>query len=159
VRLVPLLIVAEQGRIWGWTSDKAWACYLIGARRHRLVPDRGVPAGDDALLPMRLFGGRTFSIGSALNFIIGMGMFRRDRRAAAVPADRQGKTPTEAGLLLLPLTIGIMAGSIISGADDLADRPVQGLPDRRGVPAAGRDAADEPAARGHHDPRRSSCTP
>ena len=31
--------------------------------------------GDDALIPLRLFRGRTFSIGSVLNFIIGMGMF------------------------------------------------------------------------------------
>jgi MFS family permease len=71
--------------------------------------------GDDALLPLRLFSGRTFSIGSILNFIIGMGMFGG---IAALPLYMQivkGKSPTEAGLLLLPLTIGIMIGSIVSG--------------------------------------------
>ena len=31
--------------------------------------------GDDALLPLRLFRGRTFGIGSLLNFILGMVMF------------------------------------------------------------------------------------
>src|SRR6266513_2101323 len=30
VGLVPLLVVAEQGREWGWMSVGAWACYLIG---------------------------------------------------------------------------------------------------------------------------------
>jgi MFS family permease len=29
--LVPLLIVAEQGRTWGWADPKALACYVIGA--------------------------------------------------------------------------------------------------------------------------------
>ena len=71
--------------------------------------------GDDALLPLRLFRGRTFGIGLVLNFIIGMGMFGG---LAALPLYLQivkGVSPTEAGLLLLPLTAGIMAGSIISG--------------------------------------------
>jgi MFS family permease len=71
--------------------------------------------GDDALLPLRLFKGRTFGIGSLLNFILGMGMFGG---LAALPLYLQivkGATPTEAGLLLLPLTFGIMSGSIFSG--------------------------------------------
>jgi EmrB/QacA subfamily drug resistance transporter len=115
VALVPLLIVAEQGRIWGWTSDRSWFCYVVGAVGIVWFLFAEFRAGDDALIPMRLFRGRTFSIGSALNFIIGMGMFGG---IAALPLYLQivkGKTPTEAGLLLLPLTIGIMAGSIISG--------------------------------------------
>src|SRR3954464_8515851 len=31
IGLVPLLIVAEQGRIWGWSSGRSLACYGIGA--------------------------------------------------------------------------------------------------------------------------------
>ena len=71
--------------------------------------------GDDALLPLRLFRGRTFGVGSVLNFMVGVGMFGG---LAALPLYMQivkGKSPTEAGLLLLPLMIGIMAGSVISG--------------------------------------------
>ena len=30
VAVVPLLIVAEQGRKWGWDSDRALGCYLVG---------------------------------------------------------------------------------------------------------------------------------
>ena len=101
--LVPLLIVAEQGRDWGWDSRPRG--HLL--RRSACVGIVAVPArraaryGDDALLPLRLFRGRTFAIGSALNFIIGMGMFGGLAAAAALPADRQGRTrPTAAGLLL-----------------------------------------------------------
>ena len=39
--LVPLLIVAEQGRTWGWGSDRALLCYAIGAvGLRRLHPGR-----------------------------------------------------------------------------------------------------------------------
>jgi len=33
VGLVPLLIVAEQGRTWGWSSPAALLCYLVGMIR------------------------------------------------------------------------------------------------------------------------------
>jgi EmrB/QacA subfamily drug resistance transporter len=113
--LVPLLLLAEQGREWGWSSPLSVSLMVVGvlgiiafllAERHY---------GDDALLPLRLFRGRTFGIGSLLNFILGMGMFGG---LAALPLYLQivkGASPTEAGLLLLPLTAGIMSGSIFAG--------------------------------------------
>jgi EmrB/QacA subfamily drug resistance transporter len=113
--LTPLLLLAEKGRDWGWGSTLSVSLMVVGllgivafilAERHY---------GDDALLPLRLFRGRTFGIGSLLNFILGMGMFGG---LAALPLYLQivkGATPTQAGLLLLPLTAGIMAGSIFSG--------------------------------------------
>lgn len=115
VGLVPLLLIAEQGRDWGWLGGRAIACYALGVIGFGafLAAERRI--GDDALIPLRLFTGRTFSIGSLLNFIIGMGMFGG---LACLPLYMQivkGKSPTEAGLLLLPLTLGIMVGSIVSG--------------------------------------------
>src|SRR4051812_22473081 len=60
VALVPLLIIAEQGRTWGWTSGRAIACYAIGliGLGGFLLAERRI--GDDALLPMRLFRRKTF---------------------------------------------------------------------------------------------------
>jgi EmrB/QacA subfamily drug resistance transporter len=115
VALVPLLLVAEQGRVWGWTSGRSILCYGVGlvGLVGFLLAERSI--GDDALLPLRLFGRKTFSIGSTLNLIIGMGMFGG---LAALPLYLQivkGHPPTEAGLLMLPLTAGLMSGSIISG--------------------------------------------
>jgi EmrB/QacA subfamily drug resistance transporter len=113
--LVPLLLVAEQGRDWGWTSPRAITSYVVGVVGivAFLVAERFY--GDDALLPLRLFRGRTFGVVSVLNFMVGVGMFGG---LAALPLYMQivkGKSPTEAGLLLLPLMIGIMAGSVVSG--------------------------------------------
>ncbi len=115
VGLVPLLLVAEQGREWGWTSGTAIATYLVGALGIVAFLAAESRYGDDALIPLRLFRGRTFGIGSLLNFILGMGMFGG---LAALPLYLQivkGVSPTRAGLLLIPLTVGIMAGSIVSG--------------------------------------------
>ena len=113
--LTPLLLLAEQGRDWGWGSPLSVSLMVIGVVGivAFLVAERHF--GDDALLPLRLFRGRTFSVGSLLGFILGMGMFGG---LAALPLYLQivkGASPTEAGLLLLPLTFGIMAGSIGSG--------------------------------------------
>jgi EmrB/QacA subfamily drug resistance transporter len=115
VGLVPLLIVAEQGRDWGWTSGRALASYAVGIVGIIAFILAEKAYGDEALLPLRLFRGKTFGIGSLLNFIVGMGMFGG---LACLPLYMQivkGKTPTMAGLLLLPLTLGIMTGSVVSG--------------------------------------------
>jgi len=115
VGLVPLLIVAEQGREWGWTSTNALVCYVVGVL--------GVVAffliervmGEEALIPLRLFQNRTVAVSSTASVFIGMGMFGG---LAALPLYLQivkGAAPTEAGLLLLPMTLGIMTGSIFSG--------------------------------------------
>jgi EmrB/QacA subfamily drug resistance transporter len=115
VGLVPLLVIAEQGREWGWASGRAFTAYLVGAVGIAAFIWDQSRYGDDALIPLRLFRGRTFGIGSLMNFILGMGMFGG---LAALPLYLQivkGVSPTEAGLLLLPLTMGIMGASIFSG--------------------------------------------
>jgi EmrB/QacA subfamily drug resistance transporter len=115
VALVPLLIVAEQGRVWGWGSARSVAFIAVGVAGLVGFALAERSYGDDALLPLRLFRLRTFSIGSALNLLLGMGMFGG---LAALPLYLQivkGATPTESGLMLLPMTAGIMAGSVASG--------------------------------------------
>ena len=115
VCLVPLLVIAEQGRIWGWLGGRAMLCYAIGLIGFGLFLLSERSYGDDALLPLRLFRGKTFAIGSSLNLLIGMGMFGG---LAALPLYLQivkGHTPTESGLLMLPLIAGLMSGSILSG--------------------------------------------
>lgn len=115
VALVPLLLVAEQGRSWGWGSPRALACYAVGVVGVAafLLAERRY--GRDALLPLYLFRGRTFSVGAAANVVVGLGMFGG---LATLPLYLQivkGMTPTEAGLTLIPFTIGIMSGSVIAG--------------------------------------------
>lgn len=113
--IVPLLLVAEQGRTWGWTSVNSWICYglgVVGIIAFLLVERR---AGDYALIPLRLFSNITFGLSSLLNFIIGIGMFGA---IAMLPMYLQlvkGLTPTEAGLMMITFTVGILFGSITAG--------------------------------------------
>jgi EmrB/QacA subfamily drug resistance transporter len=115
VGLVPLLLIAEQGRVWGWDSPRAYACYLIGAAGLAAFVNTERRMGDAALLPLRLFRNGTFAIGSAQSFVIGMGMFGG---VAIIPLYLQivkGASPTAAGLLTLPMVVGIMSSSAVSG--------------------------------------------
>ncbi|NYE95760.1 EmrB/QacA subfamily drug resistance transporter [Psychromicrobium silvestre] len=113
--LVPLLIVAEQGRDWGWSSGGALLCYGLGALGIIAFILSERMAGDSALIPLRFFKIPAFGISALLNFIIGIGMFGA---IAMLPMYLQlvaGLTPTQAGLLMITFTVGILIGSITSG--------------------------------------------
>jgi EmrB/QacA subfamily drug resistance transporter len=115
VCLVPLLTVAEQGRIWGWGSSRALVCYAIGlvGLIGFVLVERAYH--EDALLPLRMMRGRTFAVGSISSLIVGMGMFGA---LAVLPQYLQivkGSSPTIGGLQMLPLVLGIMSGATLSG--------------------------------------------
>jgi EmrB/QacA subfamily drug resistance transporter len=115
VCLVPLLTVAEQGRTWGWDSGRALLCYLVGAAGLVAFVLAERAYADDALLPLRLFRGRTFAVASGASLILGIGMFGALLVLPLYLQVVKGYSPTEAGLATVPLVVGIMAGSVISG--------------------------------------------
>ncbi|MGM9471966.1 MDR family MFS transporter [Pseudarthrobacter sp. YS3] len=113
--IVPLLLVAEQGRSWGWASLNSFLCYGLGVAGIAWFLLAEKRAGDYALIPLRLFRNTTFGLSSLLNFIIGIGMFGA---IAMLPMYLQlvkGLTPTEAGLMMITFTVGILTGSITAG--------------------------------------------
>ncbi|MER7279402.1 DHA2 family efflux MFS transporter permease subunit [Dactylosporangium sp. NPDC000244] len=115
IGLVPLLTVAEQGREWGWDSGRSLLCYGVGFVGLVLFIVAETFYKEEALLPLRLFRGRTFSVASTASFILGMAMFGGLLTLPLYLQIVKGATPTEAGLMLLPLVLGIMTGSIVSG--------------------------------------------
>ncbi|MFF5080444.1 MDR family MFS transporter [Actinoplanes sp. NPDC000266] len=115
VALVPLLTIAEQGRAWGWDSGRAFLCYGIGVAGLLLFVYDQWRMGEDALIPLRFFRNRTFSLTAAGGFIVGLGMFGGLAVLPLYLQIVQGATPTESGLQLLPLTLGLMVGSVVSG--------------------------------------------
>jgi EmrB/QacA subfamily drug resistance transporter len=115
VALVPLLLVAEQGREWGWVNSKSTACYVIGILGAIGFFWQEWRMKDEAILPLKMFTNKTVGVSSVASVLIGVAMFGG---LAALPLYLQivkGASPTEAGLLLLPMTLGIMFGSILSG--------------------------------------------
>jgi EmrB/QacA subfamily drug resistance transporter len=115
VALVPLLLIAEQGRDWGWDSPAAIACYVIGAAGILAFIFIEMAMKDDALIPLKLFRSSTFSMATIIGVFVGFGMFGA---MLTLPLYLQlvlGSNPTESGLQLLPMILGLMISSIASG--------------------------------------------
>jgi EmrB/QacA subfamily drug resistance transporter len=115
VALVPLLLVAEQGREWGWSSAGSIACYVIGAVGiiAFILIERAMK--DDALIPLKLFRSSTFSMATVIGVLVGFGMFGAMLTLPLYLQIVLGATPTESGLQLLPMILGLMVSSIASG--------------------------------------------
>lgn len=115
IALVPLLLVAENGRDWGWGSLPALVCYVVGGLGvvAFLVIERLM--GDAALIPLKLFRHPTFSMVTVLGVLVGFGMFGAMMTLPLYLQLVNGATPTESGFLLLPMILGLMISSITSG--------------------------------------------
>ena len=110
--LVPLLVYAERGRDWGWTAERSRTALGIGLVGFGLFLLAELRAGDHALLPGRVLRRPTVAVVALLNVVIGFGMFGA---IAALPLYLQlvrGQSPVQAGLMLVPLSLGIAAGTM-----------------------------------------------
>ncbi len=115
VALVPLLLVAEQGREWGWASFGSIACYVIGGLGVIAFVLIEIAMKDDAIIPIRLFHSRPFSWATGIGVLVGFGMFGA---MMTIPLYMQivgGLTPTESGFAMLPMVVGLMGSSMAAG--------------------------------------------
>ena len=113
--VVPVLLVAEQGRTWGWTSFPTialGAVGVVGIIAFLIVEKR---MGDAALIPFSIFKSQTFARTQVLGFVIGIGMFGGMIVLPLVIQVAYGASPTEAGLLMLPMVAGMMTATITAG--------------------------------------------
>jgi EmrB/QacA subfamily drug resistance transporter len=115
IGVVPLLLVAEQGREWGWTSVNSITAYVtgvIGITAFIFIENK---LKEDAILPLHLFKSSTFSLTTLLGVIVGVGMFGGMVSLPLVLQIVYGASPTEAGYLMIPMVMGLMTASIVSG--------------------------------------------
>ena len=115
IALVPLLLVAEEGRNWGWDSLGAISCYVIGALGIAAFILSEKIMGDDALIPLKLFKSATFSMATVLGVLVGFGMFGAMMTLPLYLQLVNGASPTESGFMTLPMILGLMISSIVSG--------------------------------------------
>ena len=115
IGLVPLLTVAEQGRAWGWGSTKSVTCFVIGALgligfylAERMMKD-------EALIPLRIFRSRAVSVTIVASIIVGMAMFGAMMMLPLYMQIVHNASPMKSGLMMLPLVMGMMSASIVSG--------------------------------------------
>ncbi|MGN5377303.1 MFS transporter [Streptomyces lasalocidi] len=115
IGVVPILVVAEQGSGWGWTSARSlslFALAVVGLIAFVLIEIR---MGMNALIPMRLFRNGVVSVSNVLNFVLGFGSFGGFLLPPLYLQIVLGKSPTQSGLLLVPWMLATMADSIGAG--------------------------------------------
>ncbi len=115
VTLVPVLLVAEEGRSWGWGSAGSIACYIVGGVGliSFILIERSMK--EDAIIPLGLFSSRVFSMATILGVMVGFGMFGA---MLTLPLYLQivfGLSPTASGFATLPMMAGLLIASIGSG--------------------------------------------
>ena len=113
--VVPLLLVAENGNDWGWTSTMSIAMYAVGGSGiiAFILAERA--AGDTALLPLKLFKSSAFSMSTVVGVIIGFGMFGGMMTLPLLLQLVNGASPTESGFMMLPMVAGLMTATVVSG--------------------------------------------
>ena len=113
--VVPVLLLAEKGRDWGWGSPLVLgmaALSVISLVTFIAVERR---LGEDAILPLRIFQSSVFNLTSVTALLIGAGMFGGLVVLPLYLQIVQGASPTAAGLQLTPLMLGIFVTSSVSG--------------------------------------------
>jgi EmrB/QacA subfamily drug resistance transporter len=108
-----LLSVSIYGPQNGWTDSRTIG-YLVGLGltvAFLMWEKRAV----EPILPLHLFKNHTFSITSLLGAVIGAGMFGAIVMLPLYFQVVKGYSATEAGLKLIPLMLGIVSTSIVSG--------------------------------------------
>ncbi|GAA0930347.1 MDR family MFS transporter [Virgisporangium aurantiacum] len=69
----------------------------------------------EPILPLRLFRGRSFSLATGATMVLGFAMFGSIIFVPLYLQIVKGATPTESGLLMLPMMVGIIGASVIAG--------------------------------------------
>ena len=115
VGVVPMLLVAENGRQWGWASTTSIAMYAISIVGIVSFIFAERAAGEEAILPLKLFKNRTFALTTVLGVIVGIGMFGGMMTLPLLLQIVNGVTPTQSGFLMLPMVAGMMVATTVSG--------------------------------------------
>ena len=115
VGVVPMLLVAENGRDWGWDSQNSILCYVTSVVGIIAFIFAERAAKEEAILPLALFANRTFTMATILGVIVGIGMFGGMMTLPLLIQIVNGATPTESGWLMLPMVAGMMTATMVSG--------------------------------------------
>jgi MFS family permease len=109
-----LLAVSIYGPERGW-GNSTTLTYLFSGIALSVIFLFWESKAQEPILPLSLFKNHTFSVTSALGFIIGAGMFGAIVMLPLYLQVVKGDTATEAGLKLIPFMLGIVSTSIYSG--------------------------------------------
>ena len=128
-----LVTASTFGIVWGLMrgNDSGWTSFeVIGSLAGGIALLVGFIAFElrtrDPMLPMRLFTSRSFSAGSATNFLLSCALFGAVFFMAQFLQLSLGEGPLDSGLMLLPWTACLFVVAPIAGAlvDRIGERPL-----------------------------------
>ncbi|MEU6311787.1 MDR family MFS transporter [Streptomyces sp. NPDC047014] len=109
-----LVLIASLGGTWGWGSARIVGLAVVGVVLlgvFVMVERKAV----EPVLPLGLFRIRTFTLCSAISFVVGFAMFGAMVYLPTFLQVVQGVSPTMSGVHMLPMVIGMLISSTASG--------------------------------------------
>ena len=85
----------------------------------------------EPILPLELFRNQTFSVTSAIGFVVGVSLFGSVTFLPLYLQVVKGHTPTMSGLLMTPMMAGLLVTSVATGYLISRSWPLPPVPDRR----------------------------
>jgi len=109
-----LLYLNWAGGSYGWTSPNALALVIASIILAVVFVFVELRAAEP-IIPMHLFRNQIFTVGNLFGFLIGFAMFGGIIFLPIYFQTAQGMSPTESGLALLPMVVGMFSMSIVAG--------------------------------------------
>ncbi|WP_435970352.1 DHA2 family efflux MFS transporter permease subunit [Streptomyces sp. Qhu_M48] len=109
-----VLVASLGGTTWAWGSAQIIGLAVLGAVLlvwFVQVERRAV----EPVLPLKLFRIRTFTLVSVISFVVGFAMFGAMTYLPTFLQVVQGVTPTMSGVHMLPMVLGLLITSTVSG--------------------------------------------
>ncbi|WP_078901002.1 MFS transporter [Actinacidiphila yeochonensis] len=109
-----VLVTSLGGSTWAWSSAQIIGLAVVGVALvglFVLIEQRAA----EPVLPLRLFRVRTFSVCSAISFIIGFAMFGAMTYLPTFLQVVHGYSPTLSGVHMIPMVVGLLISSTASG--------------------------------------------
>lgn len=109
-----ILVASLGGTTFAWASSPVIALAVVGVALlgvWALVERRAT----EPILPLKLFANRVFSAASVIGFVVGFALFGAVTFLPVFLQVAKGTDPTTSGLQLLPLMLGMLVTSVVSG--------------------------------------------
>ncbi|MFJ9346109.1 DHA2 family efflux MFS transporter permease subunit [Streptomyces sp. NPDC101237] len=109
-----VLVASLGGTTWRWGSPQLIGLVVLGvllAVVFVAVERRAA----EPVLPLKLFGIRTFTLAAVISFIVGFAMFGAMTYLPTFLQVVHGISPTLSGVHMLPMVIGLLLSSTVSG--------------------------------------------
>jgi EmrB/QacA subfamily drug resistance transporter len=109
-----VLVASLGGNTWGWGSPQILGLAVLGVVLAALFVAVERRAAEP-VLPLKLFGIRTFTLAAVISFVVGFAMFGAMTYLPTFLQVVQGVSPTMSGVHMLPMVAGLLLSSTVSG--------------------------------------------